>query len=76
MPNSVRCKFVCDSKREFSQLQGKIYYDYQFHAVYTGSEENNRFFAFTPGGQLNVSTVLDGSFAVGKEYYLDLTIAE
>lgn len=79
--STVRCKFICQSKREYRGWAGQGHdaplYDYEFTAVTDGkSEENKMFFAFTPSGRLNVSTVTDGQFQVGKPYYLDLTLAD
>ena len=72
----VRCKFVCQSKREFMSDKDKCY-DYEFSAVYgaanDASDENKKFWKYTPSGKLNVATVNDGQFIPGKEYYLDLS---
>ena len=68
----VRCKFVCNSKREYKSGADTCY-DYEFTAVYGDkSEENKRFWKWTPAGKLNVSTVFNDQFQPGKEYYLDL----
>lgn len=76
----VRCKFRCDSKREFVGYPpgGKTLYDYQFSAVMGNSsdtDENKKFWKYTPSGQVNVTTVTDGTFEVGREYYLDFNPA-
>ncbi|MCE5247972.1 hypothetical protein LLG88_13755 [bacterium] len=75
----VRCKFVCISKREYKDYSSPaLVYDYEFNAVTGGqnsSEENKTFWKYTPSGKLNVSTVNDGSFVVGQEYYLDISPA-
>lgn len=72
----VRCKFVCTSKREYRGWDGSTHsrplYEYEFSAVTSGSKENATFFAYTPAGSLKVSTVTDGRFAVGQEYYVDI----
>jgi hypothetical protein len=75
---TVRCKFVCQSKREYIGWGGenKTLYDYQFSAVTGPSHENKEFWKWTPSGTLNVSTVSDGQFETGKEYYLDITRAD
>ena len=66
---SVRCKFVCSFKEGQSV---------HFNPVYSGSEENQKFFQATPGGQIAFYTVnrsaLD-QFEQGKEYYVDFTPA-
>lgn len=47
--------------------------------VTTGSEENESFFAATPGGSIVMSVVKEDTanlFEVGKEYYVDFTPVE
>jgi len=51
----------------------------QFGVVYSGSEENKKFFQYTPGGQLSFYAVrpeLDEQFVLGREYYIDIFEAE
>jgi hypothetical protein len=67
---SVRCKFVCSFKEGQSV---------HFSPVYSGSEENKKFFQATPGGQISFYTVNESAleqFEQGKEYYVDFTPAE
>lgn len=67
---SVRCKFVCSFKEGTSV---------HFSPVYSGSEENKKFFQATPGGQIAFYTVNESAleqFEQGKEYYVDFTLAE
>jgi hypothetical protein len=67
---SVRCKFVCSFKEGQSV---------HFSPVYSGSEENEKFFQATPGGQIAFYTVNESAlaqFEQGKEYYVDFTPAE
>lgn len=69
----MRCKFVCS----FIQEVGPGF-NLCFNVVYTGSEENKRFFALTPGGQFNLYTVnkeVAAKFEMGKEYYIDFSEA-
>lgn len=74
----TRCKFKCDSKREFKSMD-KVLYDYVFSAVYGGgtnpSPENKMFWEWTPSGNLNVTAVKEGSFKIGQEYYIDISEA-
>lgn len=75
---TVRCKFTCDSRREFTAgptSDSKLLYDYTFRPIYDADKtsENGRFWEWTPGGQLNVTSVKDSTFVVGQAYYLDLT---
>lgn len=79
---ATRCKFVCmfaqgvestvwnDGKPEKGTL-----YRYEFQVVYSGSPENEQFFASTPGGTLTFYSVRNQAFETGKEYYLDITPA-
>lgn len=67
---SVRCKFVCSFKEGQSV---------HFSPVYSGSEENQKFFQATPGGQIAFYTVNQSAldqFEQGKEYYVDFSPAE
>ena len=73
----TRCKFECVSVRKYKGWGGNPHlHDAEFQAVTSGSEENKVFFAATPSGKLNVSTVVPDTFEVGKAYYLDITPAE
>lgn len=72
----VRCKFKCVEKREFIGWMGQSkLYGFKFSPVTDGSEENKTFYAATPGGGLDISTITQDAFEVGKEYYIDLTDA-
>ncbi len=68
---NVRCKFVCNMK---DVQQKKLC----FAPVYSGSEENKKFFQATPGGDITFYTVNQAafdSFEQGKEYYIDFSPA-
>ncbi|MGA2669817.1 MAG: hypothetical protein ABSF21_00110 [Dehalococcoidia bacterium] len=80
----VRTKFRCNWKsthtektynRETRVEDSIVLYDYNFTTVYTGSEENTKFFAATPSGSLTLSCVRNDLFTINKEYYLDLSPA-
>ncbi len=76
----VRCKFRCNavSKRldsGYGKPPNRFIYTYEFSAVYSGSPENEKFFAYTPSGQLNVGAFKDNLFEPGNEYYLDISLA-
>lgn len=79
-PSAVRCKFRCNnvSKRLDNggfKADHKFLYNYEFSVVYEGSDENKRFFAYTPTGNLTIGAFRDDLFVPGLEYYLDLTAA-
>jgi hypothetical protein len=66
----VRCKFVCGYKTE-----NRI----SMHPVYSGSEENKKFFAATPGGNIEFYSINPDAlaqFEQGKEYYIDFMEAK
>jgi len=70
----VRAKFKCIEK---NQNEGG--FSLKFQPVTSGSEENDRFFKFTPWGDFTMGTINGDAakqFEVGKEYYLDFTIAQ
>lgn len=67
----VRAKFHCDNVEPSGDG-----FTAQFSAVTSGSEENDKFFSYTPSGQLNIGTVRGDHFEQGKDYYLDFTLAE
>lgn len=74
---STRCKFRCVSKREYLGWgpgpKPPTFYEYKFQVVTDDSEENKAFFASTPTGELSISVVRDGTFEVGKAYFIDLS---
>lgn len=65
----VRAKFKCTQK-EGNQLKLEV--------IYSGSEENELFWKYTPAGQIQMSVDNEKAqeqFEVGKEYYVDFTPA-
>lgn len=78
--DKVRCKFICqDVRKAFSRGndgEKRFVHTARFTPVYSGSEENKRFFSATPSGQLEIGTYLPDCFEPGREYYLDITLAE
>lgn len=75
---SVRCKFKCASvtKRKHWDINKGFIYDAEFAPVTGGSPENESFWAASPGGSFKIASVVEPSFEPGKEYYLDITLAE
>lgn len=71
--STVRAKFRCHYKEETESG-----FTIKFSPVSSGSEENDRFYKYTPWGELVLGTVNKDAavqFEVGKEYYLDLNAA-
>lgn len=72
---NVRAKFVCSYKQINQKGEG---HQINLFPVYSGSEENQKFFAATPGGQIQLHVVnpdATAAFEEGKEYYVDFTPA-
>jgi hypothetical protein len=72
----VRAKFVIS--RIQKNDDGSI--NVNAHPVHSGSEENNAFNDYTPGGYLLLYIAAgkpaQEQFIEGKEYYLDFTLAD
>lgn len=67
----VRCKFVCVSKTET-----KDGFTVSFQPVTCGSEENEKFFKYTPFGKMEFGTINPESakkLIPGKEYFIDIS---
>jgi len=83
---TVRAKFECHSKGQYETtlwdeehknvIGTGIAYRYDFYAVTRGNDENNKFYASTPGGSISLYAVRDDLFVPGQSYYLDFTQAE
>lgn len=65
----TRCKVTCQSVTENSGG-----YSYSFDFVTGGSEENDKFFKYTPHGKFEFGTTEEREFEVGKEYYIDIAL--
>jgi hypothetical protein len=68
----VRAKFKVRSKTEFEQGTFSI----EMFPVCGDSEENKKFFKWTPCGELKLQTVNPDAaknLEPGKEYYIDIT---
>lgn len=79
---TTRAKFILSSVTKMKAWQGldaRFLYNLKFNVVGGNSEENKKFFAASPSGELNLNTVNESvAFGMepGKEYYLDITPAE
>ncbi len=74
----VRAKFTCRAIETVDQGSGNKIYNAKFHPVYSDDpkSENKKFWEYTPSGSLELGTIKQMPFEVGKEYYLDITLAE
>ncbi|WP_176331008.1 hypothetical protein [Burkholderia vietnamiensis] len=77
----VRAKFKVTqlSQREHWDKQKGQIHDIQLQPVVSGSDENERFYAATPAGQIALSTVNDDAarlFRLGAEIYIDFSQAD
>jgi hypothetical protein len=72
----VRCKFKCQKVTKQAGWNGHPFvYEAELGVVAGDSEENNKFFAATPGGRIHLTTLKLDTFDVGREYYVDITPA-
>ncbi len=72
---AVRAKFRVDSRTEYMNGKGGV----KLFPVSSGSEENKQFYAWTPGGSIELITVNEAVvefFKPGTEVYVDFTKAE
>lgn len=70
----VRAKFECTLAENAGSKDGNSRFG--FLPVYSGSEENDRFFASTPSGNIVLDVTNEAViFEVGKKYYVDFTEA-
>lgn len=68
MPEKVRAKMICE---ETGSRQSGTHFA-KFHPVTGTSEENEKFFKWTPCGRLELDVLNNQYFEVGKEYYIDI----
>lgn len=72
----VRAKFKCN---EIVVREDQTGVEIHLEPVISGSEENERFFEFTPWGKITMGTVNKAAseqFVVGNSYFVDFTPAE
>lgn len=70
---TVRCKFKCRSVTDYGNSK-----TIEMEPVISGSEENKKFWEYTPNGELKFNTVNKDAvkdYEAGKEYYIDITPA-
>ena len=81
----TRCKFTCQSMTKRASripdpsvpggYKNGFVYDAEMTAVTGDTEENKRFFMWSPNGTFRVSCVREDHFEPGKSYYIDVTEA-
>lgn len=75
---TVRAKFKVTSttqREHWDSQKGRIH-EIELQPVIGGSQENEKFYAATPGGMVKLQTVSHEAgqqFELGAEYYLDFT---
>jgi hypothetical protein len=72
---TVRAKMKCASKTEMENGSFSIH----MYPVIRDSEENKQFFKWTPDGSLQLNVLNETAAAEiipGKEYYIDINLAE
>lgn len=74
---STRAKFYCNSITKSLHWDGtkRNLFTTNFNPVMSTSDENKSFFAATPTGKLELGQFLEDAFEVGKEYYIDISLA-
>jgi len=75
---TVRCKFTCRSVTKqvgWDRNKHPFLWNAEFVAVTSGSTENEKFWAATPNGKLEVGCIQADAFEVGRDYYLDISLA-
>lgn len=72
---NVRAKFLCVEKKETKDGNKNIF-SYLFYPVTSGSDENKEFYHYTPSGKLELNSIKSNLFEVGKEFYLDFSLAK
>ncbi len=71
----VRYKFKCTVKSFLLNGIGSV----ELIPVASGSEENQNFFKWTPWGKIEIGSINEEAlkqFQPGKEYYIDISLAE
>ena len=71
---TVRAKFRCD-EITLTASGGVV----KLNVVTAGNPENEKFFKWTPAGEIKMGTVNSEAlkeFVPGKEYYVDFTLTE
>lgn len=71
---TTRCKFICtEVAKTWDNYSKRMLYTGRLRAVTSGSDENKKFFAYTPSGELFVQSINEDVFAPSKEYFIDIS---
>lgn len=74
---TTRCKFLCESVTKTQpRKEAAPLFTATFRPVWSDSPENKAFFDATPFGELKVGQYREDAFQPGKEYFIDITVAE
>lgn len=71
---TVRAKFRVESKKQHTSG-----FEVMLYPVTSGSDENKKFYQYTPSGSMTIGTINEEAaarFIVGREYYIDFTPAD
>lgn len=74
MIKKTRAKFTCNSVTDYGQTQ-----EVKLTAVTGGGKENEKFWRYTPGGEIRLhidNPEAAKMFKPGQEYYIDIAPAE
>jgi hypothetical protein len=77
--SKTRLKMECGSKQISNEGTEQAYANIIMYPVIDGSEENKKFWEYTPVADFNFGTsnlAAVEQFEVGKEYYVDIILAE
>jgi len=71
---TVRAKFTCSEVTiRLDGYNKRRLYTYHFYPVTSGSPENEKFYAYTPSGKLELASIREDLFEIGQVYYLDFS---
>ena len=63
-----------DEPKKVTNYEECSLWDAEFNAVQGGtSDDNQKFWTYTPGGKLTLSTINRMPWVIGREYYLDIS---
>lgn len=68
----TRCKVQCQSVTKTTGWNGvEFMFSAKFFPVTATNPENSKFFASTPGGEINLTTIREDHFKPGAFYFVD-----